>query len=67
MIEINKTDNTLTGEMIKSEKELKADFHNSPWYIVLGNLIKHISYWRLAVSQLLKNVSHIVRLQKIVT
>ena len=36
-------------------------------YCPISNHIKHLSYWRLAVSQLLTKVSHIVRLQALVT
>ena len=64
MIQINNTDNILTKGMIKAEKTLKVDLHNSPWSIPLSNRIKFLSHWRLAISQLLIKVFHIVRLQK---
>ena len=53
MIQIDNTDNTLTRGIIKAEKTLKVDLHNSPWSIPLSNRIKCLSYWRLAISQLL--------------
>ena len=65
MIQIDKTNNTLTRCMIKIENTHKADLHNSPWYSVLSNRIIHLSYWKLAVFQILTKLSHIVRLQKI--
>ena len=65
MIQIDKTDNTLMRGMIKIENTHKADLYNSPWSIVLSNHIRHMSYWRLAVFQILKQLSHIARLQKI--
>ena len=65
MKEIDKTDNTLTRGMIKAEKIIKADLYTSPWYIELSNRIKHATYWRLAISQLLTKVSHMLRMQQI--
>ena len=44
MVQIDKTNNTLTRGMIKAGKSLKSYFYNSPWSIALSNCIQYLSY-----------------------
>ena len=57
-----KIDKTLAIGSIQAENKLKGDLHNSPWSIKLSHRVKHLSYWRLVVSQLQTNTSHSIRL-----
>ena len=57
---INHNDSTLTIIMKHADHKIKTDIHNSPWTFELDHRIKHLSFWKITVSQIKQKFTIII-------